>query len=644
MADDRLTVSSEFPDVDESAWIQAVNKALKGAGPEKLERRTADGLTVKPLYREADWPSATDPLGQPGYAPYLRGAHAVKTASLPWDIRQSFAHPDPNVTNSEILHDLFCGVSSIELVIDPTGAQGCAIGDLSGLKAALSGVDGSIATIAIEPVGAAAGYGMETAQLLARWGTDQSQRDGQLLAFNLSPLAALARLGTLEESLESAFTRTAVLSQHLLSDFPNANLIRIDSRPIHEAGGSDAQELGGLIAQGIDTLRRLDRAGLPAPDIARKMLFSLAIDPNYGLQIAKLRAARRLWARCVEALGLEPYPMTLQAVSSRRMLTCRDPWVNLLRNTAACFASGAGGADIVTLNPFTDALGVAEALGRRTARNTQIIAQEESQIGRVADPAGGAWFVERHADALADAAWAEFQAIEHEGGFGDSLIAEALQDRVRQARGDITKNIARRKQPITGVSEFPLLDEIDAPLADLSGWKVAADTIDVDEVAELPPKDGETLASPLWPMRLAESFERLRDHADRQEQFTGVRPAVFIATLGPLAEHTARADFARNLFAAGGIDAKEPPVPPKDAAELTAAWHASGCVIACLCGSDARYETDALDAASALKAAGVQRLYLAGKYEANGVDSHIHIGVDVVAALELAHAELGITI
>ncbi|MEM6899398.1 MAG: methylmalonyl-CoA mutase family protein [Pseudomonadota bacterium] len=643
MSNDRLTISSEFPEADESAWIQAVNKALKGAGPEKLERTTADGLTVKPLYRESDWPSATDPLGTPGEAPFLRGPHLVRNASLPWDIRQSFAHPDPTTTNAEILHDLSGGVSSVELVVDPTGANGCAVANPSDMAKTLMDVDASVATVALEPAGSAAGYGIEISQVLARWAYESTEPAEQILAFNIAPLAALCRLGTLEEDLDSAFLRTAGLYQQLSSDFPKATILRVDSRPIHEAGGSDAQEISGLIAQGIDTLRRLDRAGASVADIAPGMIFSVAIDPNYGLQIAKVRAARRLWARCIETLDLTPHPMNLQAVSSRRMLTRRDPWVNLLRNTAACFAAGAGGADIVTLNPFTDALGVAEELGRRTARNTQIIAQEESQIGRVADPAGGAWFIEAHADTLAEAAWAEFQRIESEGGFGASLEADALQARVAQTRKSVIKNVARRKQPITGVSEFPLLEEIDAPVADLSGWTGASDAVEVEPVTNLPAPDGETLSSPLWPMRLAESFEHLRDHADRKAEATGTRPGVFIATLGPLAEHTARADFARNLFATGGIEAKEPPVPPKDIAELVAAWRASGCVIACLCGSDSRYEAEAAGAASELKKAGVQRLYLAGKHSAEDVDSSIHIGIDVVAALELAHAELGIT-
>lgn len=645
MTTDTLSLSSAFPDTDEAQWIQAVTKALKGAGPEKLARKTADGLMIKPLYREADWPSASNLLGHPGEAPFLRGADAERNAYLPWDIRQAFAHPAPKITNAEILRDLERGVSSVELLIDPHGLHGCAISNAQKLDQALNGIDAHIAEIAID----APGYHLESAALLGQWGAAQAKQETLKLAFNFSPLSTLARLGTLEESLDSAFARTAALAISLAKTFPMARLFRIDARPVHEAGGTPAQELAVLIAEAIDTLRRLDAAGLALDTASTKLVFSLSVGPDYGQDIAKLRAARQLWGRCLEALDLPPSPMRLQAVSSRRMLTKRDPWVNLLRNTAACFAAGAGGADIITLRPFTDAIGLADELGRRTARNTQIIAQEESQIGRVADPAGGAWFMEDHARALAETAWAEFQKIESEGGYAASLVADQIQTRIGDARKHLIKAVAQRKIPITGVSEFPQLEEIDAPTADLSDWNAGADTVTAVFPETVPQASGETLASPLWPIRLSEGFERLRDHADIATERTGVQPSIFLATLGPLAEHTARADFARNLFAVGGIKTRRAPVPPKNKEELVAAWRASGCALAVICGSDDRYADEAAQAAKALKAAGVQRLYLAGKPTGNeaewrdaGMDSFIHIGIDVAATLELAHAELGI--
>jgi methylmalonyl-CoA mutase len=650
MSSEFLSLSGDFPEADENQWRDAVTKALKGGSPDRLTRTTADGLSITPLYREADFPSATGPLGSPGNAPFLRGAEAARDPFLPWDIRQSFRHPDPTTTNREILRDLDRGVSSVELVIDPQGEHGCAVASAEDLATALNGVDASIATIALDTAGPAAGFGLEAAALLADWAKTQDAPQAVKLAFNLSPLATLARLGTLEESLDSAFARTAQLIRALNVDFPNAALLRIDATPLHNAGSTDAQELGGLIAQGIDTLRRLDAAGLPPATAAPRLLFALSIGPNYGTEIARLRALRQLWARCLDALDLPPAAMQIQAISAARMLTKRDPWVNLLRSTAACFAAGVGGADIVTLRPFTDAIGVAEELGRRTARNTQIIAQEESQLGRVADPAGGAWFIERHAQNLCETAWAFFQELESMGGFGKALETDTIQSHVGKARKALQTSVACRKTPLTGVSEFPLLEEIAPPVAEGSSVS-GKDAIAATLPDGVPEPTGETLVSPLWPMRLSEPFEHLRDHADKQAERTGKRPAIFIATLGSLASHTARVDFARNLFATGGIEAKSAITPPETIADLVTAYKSSSCPLAVLCGSDKSYAAEAETAAKALKDAGVQRLYLAGKpgdhadtWQSAGIDSYIHIGVDVIATLELAHAELGINL
>ena len=650
MADTFLSLSGPFPDADESQWLEAVSKALKGGSIDRLARTTADGLSIRPLYREADWPSASDPMGAPGQVPYLRGNAAARDAYLPWDIRQVFQHPDPAQTNKEILRDLERGVSGIELVVDPTGQNGCAIASSAGLEQVLNGVNAAIAPVALVQNSAAGGYGLEAAALLAGWAEKQDNSASSKLAFNLSPLSAFAKFGTLEESLESAFARTATLAKHLSETFPVASLFRVDARPVHETGASNGQELAALIAEAVDHLRRLESAGFAKEDAAPKILFTLAVDANYGTGIAKLRAARKLWARCLEVLDLPASPMQLQAVSSERMLTRRDPWVNLLRNTAACFAGGVGGADIVTIHPFTDALGVSEELGRRTARNTQIIAQEESGLGRVADPSGGAWFMESHADELARKAWDIFQEIEAEGGYGNSLTDGTFQTRIAETRKAIRKDIARRKIAVTGVSEFAQLAETPAPIFDLGSWTGGSETFDYSSPIDLPDPEGEAFASPLLPIRLAEPYENLRDHADARAEATGKRASIFLATLGPMSEHTARADFAANLFAAGGIEAKRAPVPPTSSAELIAAFKASGCALAVLCGSDNRYADEAAAAAAALNEAGAQRLYLAGKpgeheaaWRAAGIESYVYIGVDVIATLELAHAELGIS-
>lgn len=638
MADDILPLSSTFPEATEADWLASVEKTLKGRGIDAITRTTADGLKIRPLYRESDFPASGDPLGTPGTAPYLRGASAAPDPWLPWDIRQAFTNASLITTREEILRDLERGVSSIELCVDASGAAGIQLCTPPDFSIALDGVDASIAPIALDPVTSA---GTREAALLAAWAEGRSGADEMKLDFNMDPLGALARTGRLTGGLETAFAELGALAGVLVARHPLANLVRFDARVVHEAGGSEAQELAALIAAGVDTLRRL-APHMDAASVNAKAIFCLALDANYGIGVAKLRAARRLWARIEEALELEAKPMRLQGYSSARMLTRYDSWTNMLRNTGAAFAGAVGGADILTIRPFNEPLGTPEELGRRIARNTQIIAMEESQLGRVADPTGGAWFTETFANELAEAAWAEFQKIESEGGYAASLMAGAFQARISAMREARAKDIAKRKIPVTGVSEFPLLDEIAAPVADAPHIRHHAEITDEALqalVADVPPEGADVTAEALAPIHLGADFEALRDEAAAAKD----QPAIFLATLGPLAEFTARADFARNLFAAGGLAAKDAPVPPTDAAGIAAAFKASGCRIACICGSDARYAEEADAAAKALKDAGAQHVWIAGKHEGEGIDSNIFMGCDVLHALKLAHAELGLS-
>jgi methylmalonyl-CoA mutase len=637
MADDILPFSSAFPEATEADWLREVEKALKGKGAETLTRKTADGIGIKALYRESDFAGARDPLGIPGAAPFLRGKTAAPDKWLPWDIRQSFAHPSAEQTNCEILRDLERGVSSVEVRVDGAGLSGVQLCSAQDFSTALKGVDASLATIALD---SGRGMGARTAGLLGQWAEGQGNAAKLKLDFNINPLGTLAKTGRIEGGLDAAIAKSGALAAALAGKFPAANLFRMDGALVHEAGGSEAQELAALVASAIDTLRRLGET-MDRQTASASMLFLVALDTNYGVGIAKLRAARRLWARCLEALGLPPSPMKLQAVTSARMLTKYDPWTNMLRNTSAAFAGAVGGVDILTVRAFNEALGLPEELGRRIARNTQIIAMEESQLGRVADATGGAWFTETLADDLAKAAWAEFQRIESEGGFAASLMAGAFQARVAAVREARAKDVARRKIPLTGVSEYPLLEEIGAPVAEVSpvNAKPVSESGLKHFVQTLPAKGADCVAAALEPIRLAAPFEALRDAAARSDR----APAVFLATLGSLAEFTARADFARNFFAAGGIVSKEAPIPPKTVAELVSAFRASGARIAVLCSTDKMYETEAAGAAEALKKAGAQRVWLAGKHEGAGIDANIFAGADVVHLLKLAQAELGVT-
>lgn len=664
MADD-LPLSAEFPPSNEAQWRALAEKALEGAPLSKLITKTEHGVPVQPLYRSTDW--AADASGLPGAAPFIRGGRSANDQYLPWDIRQVVSHPDPGFAADQVMEALEGGVSSIELRVDAAGEHGVVARSAVDIERILKGVKLDLAAVALEAAGASSTQGIELAALLAA-AIDRRNAADAMIAFNVDPIGALARTGALPGPADEEMAQAASFARDVAVEFPKASALRADSRPVHEAGGTEVQELAFLVAAGAEYVRALMQAGMSADAACKTILFTISVGADYQIEMSKLRAARRMWARVAEAFGAKGSAagMKLQAVTSRRMLTRRDPWVNILRNTAACFAAGVGGADIVTVRAFTDAMGLPGKLARRLARNTQVIAQEESSLGKVVDAPGGAWSIEKLGDDLAKAAWALFQQVEREGGLVKALQLGGFQTGVADARNARLKATAKRKELITGVTDFPLLNEevpsvevvnlaaIVRRAAEASGrapaarsWfslkTAAADKATLADLSRTTEDGAE--AEPFWPIRVAEPFERLRDLAD-QRTAAGRAPKVFLAAIGPLAEHSARLQYAQNFFTAGGIGA----VPSSgDAVWLAQAVKTAGVSIACICGSDKRYADEAVAVAKALKQAGVGRLYLAGKpgereaeFRAAGVDEFIHIGVDVLASLELAHAELGL--
>jgi methylmalonyl-CoA mutase len=297
-------------------------------------------------------------------------------------------------------------------------------------------------------------------------------------------------------------------------------------------------------------------------------------------------------------------------VTSPVMMSRRDPWVNMLRTTVATLAAGVGGADSVTVLPFDHALGLPDAFARRIARNTSTILIEESHLSRVIDPAGGSWYVEWLTDELAQAAWEFFRTIERDGGQAAVLRSGRLRTDLATTWAERSKRLAKRREPITGVSEFPLLAE--KPV--------------VREPAPEPPSGG------LPRVRRDEAFEELRARSDAHLAATGARPRIFLATLGPAAAHTARAAFAANLFQAGGIE----PVTEGGFAD-------SGATEAVLCSSDALYAEQAEQAAESLRAAGARHVFLAGRGEYAGVDSYVFAGCDAVDVLSATLDRMGVS-
>ncbi|MFD9759731.1 methylmalonyl-CoA mutase small subunit [[Kitasatospora] papulosa] len=611
---DGFSPAAEFTDPSHDQWQSLVEGVLRRSGKdvegaaaeEALSTSIEDGLTVRPLYTSAD--ASPDP-GLPGFAPFTRGSRAAGNTTDGWDVRQRHELADPVRLNEALLGDLENGVTSLWLAVGGPGGV-----PVQGLARALEGVHLDLAPLVLD---AGADPGPAARELLGLYEARGLAKEAARGSLGVDPLGQAARTGA-EPELGTAVDWALLCARA----YPGLRALAVDALPYHDAGGSAAEELALSLATGVAYLRELTAAGLSVEEACAQLEFRYAATADQFLTIAKLRAARRLWARVAEVCGAPDAGAQRQhAVTSSVMMTRRDPWVNMLRTTLACLGAGVGGAESVTVLPFDHALGLPDAFARRIARNTSTILMEESHLARVTDPAGGSWYVERLTDELASSAWAFFQEIERAGGQAGALRSGMVQERLAATWAARSKDLARRKEPVTGVSEFPALDE--RPVE--------------RETAPAGPARGG-----LPTVRRDEAFETLRARSDAHLAATGSRPKVFLAALGPASVHTARASFAANLFLSGGIEPVHEPVSV-DASTAAAAFAASGAGIACLCSTETLYAEQADDVAAALRAAGAEQVFLAGRpAEYAGADVHVFAGCDVVAVLSSELDRMGV--
>lgn len=618
---EQLPLAAEFPSASREQWQRLVEGVLRKSGvqdaagaraQEALATDLEDGLRVQPLYTAED--PAADP-GLPGFPPFTRAGAPQGTAPAGWSVRQRLTEPDPARANQAALAELENGVGSLWLTV---GAAGLPV---DALPAALDGVYLDLAPIVLDAGARFTEAAEAFLRLCAERGVPAGEVGGNLGA---DPLGLLARTGQDAAAADPAdqLTAAADLAARCAREYPGLRALTVDALVYHDAGASAGEELGCSLATGLAYLRALTDAGLTIDQAAGQVEFRYAATADQFLTIAKLRAARRLWSRVTSVCGAAPASAAQRqhAVTSAVMMTERDPWVNMLRTTVACLAAGVGGADAVTVLPFDSAVGRPDAFARRVARNTQSILLEESHLARVIDPAGGSWYVERLTEDLAKAAWAWFQQIERSGGQRAALGSGLVRDRIAETWARRSAALARRGEPITGVSEFPNLAE--KPIVR-------------EPFPAVTPLGGGGLPR----VRRAEAFEALRSRSDKHLAATGARPRVFLAQLGPASAHAARTSFAANLFQAGGLET----VPGAADSDLAARFGQSGASVACLCSSDAGYAERAEAAAAALKAAGAVRVLAAGRPgEWESVDGYVFTGCDAVAALTGALDESGV--
>ena len=605
--------SASLTEAERVRWQSAVAGVLAkssrkdpadlGAEPDRLlDSATYDGFSIRPLYTSLD---ALPEAPLPGHWPFVRGGDALRDVKSGWKVAEEFPVPNRGQDvaavaegNGAVLAALTEGTSALVLRV---GAGAIAATELDRW---LEGVFLELVPVILDVEAAGTDYLVAAEALLALVvDLDDERRATLSVDLGADPLTAPLS-GRPAPSLDDVVGVAAKAAGY----DGGVRAITVDGPAFHDLGANASWELAGAIAAGVSYLRVLGDNGVSVADALRQVSFRYAADDDQFMTIAKLRAARQLWARVAEVVG-EPAAgaATVHAVTSAPMMAQRDPWVNMLRTTLAAFGAAVGGADTVVVQTFDSAIpgglpSTAASFARRMARNTQLLLLEESHVGRVLDPAGGSWHVEDLTRNLAEQAWKHFQDVESRGGFVEARDYVATEiGQVRDRRGD---DIAHRRTALTGVNEYPNLAEAPLPVQP-----------DTSAVA-----------------RYAAGFEKLRDRSDAYLAATGARPKALLLPLGPLAEHNIRTTFATNLLASGGIEA--------------VADGAGSFDVAVICGTDARYATEASDAVDGARKAGVSHVLLAGPEksvaEANSKpDGYLTAKIDAVSALSDLLTRLG---
>ncbi|MGI9463737.1 MAG: methylmalonyl-CoA mutase family protein, partial [Aestuariivirgaceae bacterium] len=604
------------------AWRERVERVLKGASAERLITSTLDGIDIQPL------------------SPADHTASPIARSAIGWTIVQRVDIPDTARANAQALEDLMGGAGGLPLVMPETvtaGAHGLAIRTIDDLQRLFENVELDLSTLRLD----AGGHGRWAAPLLlSLYAARNPNPELCQVHFAMDPIGRFALGGTLSSRNVMA-ERMAALFNQVGDAGLGGTVFAADTRVYHGAGASPAQELGLAIATGVEYLRVLQSQQISLETAALNLSFVLTADADLFMTMAKLRAARLLWARLLDVMELPPSDIWIDVETSLRMMAKRDPHVNMLRTGSAILAAGIAGANSITTLPMTAASGLPDGFARRMARNSQLILQEESGIGRTGDAAAGSGYVETLTGDLAQSAWQLFQAVEGKGGMLAALQSGYIGAQLADTQAKRASQIAERALPLTGVTEFPNLKEHPIEVLDIAlpGSWTPAD----------PAGDGETAISggSLPQIRDAEPYEQLRDRADAHQAVNSEPTGIFLANLGAAHQFTARASWTRNLFAVAGIEAANVGgfASAGDAAQ---AFKHSGLSIACICSSDDVYEEMAVASAQALKAAGAGRLYMAGDpaslhdaLVSAGVDEFLRHGIDIRPALERTQGALG---
>ncbi|GAK57506.1 methylmalonyl-CoA mutase [Candidatus Vecturithrix granuli] len=679
---------SEFPYPTYEEWYDEAVKLLKGAPFEKkMLTKTYEGITLQPIYTQKDVEGRPHIESLPGFAPYLRGNTAGGYQEQPWQIAQEISCATPREVNAALQNDMQRGQTAVNLVFDRASQQGfdpdharreeigqggASVATLEDLKTILEGID-----LEDTPIFIQAGIASVSAiALLAALAQTSQKAFGKLQGGVVNdPLGVLASEGTLPYSIDTAYKKMAAATNWAVNQAPQFKTIGAQGALYHNSGANAVQELAFTIATGVEYLRAMQHAGLSVNDVAPRMFFVFGVGTHYFMEIAKLRAARVLWTKIVKAFdgNAEAQKMTIHVRTSSWNTTVYDPYVNMLRTTVESFASVVGGCDSMHIGAFDEPIRPPDEFSRRIARNTHLILKEETHLDKTIDPAGGSWYVESLTDELARKAWAAFQEIEKQGGMACAVQAGIPQQESEQIAQQRKANLGTRKDVLIGTNMYPNLDEkpLEARDIDAAVQKARADevaryritqggnaasllaeklpkllqsspggvmpmlieavasgaTLGELEKSSIPAGDSGISVKPVTIHRGAEMFETLRKAAEAYAARTGARPKIFMANMGPIPQHKARADFSIGFFEVGGFEMlKNDGFPTVD--EAANAALASGAPAVIICSTDETYPEIVPVLTQKIKTAKPETIMILAGYPQEHVEAFKQAGID----------------
>ncbi|WP_310598619.1 methylmalonyl-CoA mutase family protein [Desulfobulbus sp.] len=706
-----LDILNDFPANTHADWLAAVEKELKGKPFDKtLVKKTYEGIDIQPMYFMHDLDGLPQVDSQPGETPYMRGTAASGNRVNAWNIAQEITLADPEEFNRAAQYDLTRGQNSLNIVFDRAtlsgqdpdqapaemvGKGGLSLATLRDAGIALTGID-----LTAQPCRITCGVlGIAPASLVAALVEEQGKPLADLQgSLVVDPLGTLAVEGRLSCSLPAAYDRMAQLTHWAMDHAPKLRTITVGTDCYRNSGGNAVQDIAFALATGVVYIRALLERGLGIDDIATRMSFEFAIGNDFFMEIAKFRAARFTWSQVVESFGgdAEAQKMVIHARTATWNKTEVDPWVNMLRVSTEAFSGIAGGVDSMHVSPFDEIFRTPNEFSRRIARNVHIVLKEEGHFDKVVDPAGGCWYVEKITAQLAEKAWKLFQDVEAVGGMATALEQGVPQDSVAQTAAQREKNVATRTDRLVGTNMYPNLLEkrqlaepfdhqgfkekrsraVKAHASSVDGQACAAALAAINEccstldskvvtraikavrmgatlgmvTSALQVETKEIVVKPLNIHRAAEPFEKIRRATEAHTARTGVTPKLFLANMGPIPQHKARADFSTAFFNVGAFET----IGNNGFATVDEAARAaldSGAKAVVICSTDATYPDIVPSLAQQIKAGDPgMMVILAGfpkehveAFKAAGVDEFLHVRVNALDLLTKLQQHLEVT-